>query len=151
MLRNRRAIGSRGVGQLHALRQHAGLQIEIRPRAVELQPSEPDGLPQDASGYVAEYHLRVAQAVGRDFPRLRKKQPVFVFHWRGGGLNRQILSELLALAGTLAQARGKQASCSVNVPQAVIQLQFSDAPEPDITIQQANEGEAAPETQTVSE
>ena len=82
---------------------------------------------------------------------LRKKQPVFVFHWRGGGLNRQILSELLALAGTLAQARGKQASCSVNVPQAVIQLQFSDAPEPDITIQQANEGEAAPETQTVSE
>ena len=70
---------------------------------------------------------------------------------RGGGLNRQILSELLALAGTLAQARGKQASCSVNVPQAVIQLQFSDAPEPDITIQQANEGEAAPETQTVSE
>ena len=59
--------------------------------------------------------------------------------------------QLLALAGTLAQARGKQASCSVNVPQAVIQLQFSDAPEPDITIQQANEGEAAPETQTVSE
>ena len=55
------------------------------------------------------------------------------------------------MAGTLAQARGKQASCSVNVPQAVIQLQFSDAPEPDITIQQANEGEAAPETQTVSE
>ena len=76
---------------------------------------------------------------------------VFPIPWRGGGLNRQILSELLALAGTLAQARGKQASCSVNVPQAVIQLQFSDAPEPDITIQQANEGEAAPETQTVSE
>lgn len=91
-----------------------------------------------------ELEKRLAQA-------LRKKQPVFVFHWRGGGLNRQILSELLALAGTLAQAQGKQASCSVNVPQAVIQLQFSDAPEPDITIQQANEGEAAPETQTVSE
>ena len=91
-----------------------------------------------------ELEKRLAQA-------LREKQPVFVFHWRGGGLNRQILSELLALAGTLAQARGKQASCSVNVPQAVIQLQFSDAPEPDITIQQANEGEAAPETQTVSE
>ena len=91
-----------------------------------------------------ELEKRLAQA-------LRKKQPVFVFPWRGGGLNRQILSELLALAGTLAQARGKQASCSVNVPQAVIQLQFSDAPEPDITIQQANEGEAAPEAQTVSE
>ena len=91
------------------------------------------------------------EAARRVDQALRKKQPVFVFHWRGGGLNRQILSELLALAGTLAQARGKQASCSVNVPQAVIQLQFSDAPEPDITIQQANEGEAAPETQTVSE
>ena len=91
-----------------------------------------------------ELEKRLAQA-------LRKKQPVFVFHWRGGGLNRQILAELLAVAGKQAQARGKQASCSVNVPQAVIQLQFSDAPEPDITIQQANEGEAAPETQTVSE
>ena len=91
------------------------------------------------------------EAARRVDQALRKKQPGLVFHWRGGGLNRQILSELLALAGTLAQARGKQASCSVNVPQAVIQLQFSDAPEPDITIQQANEGEAAPETQTVSE
>ena len=91
-----------------------------------------------------ELEKRLAQA-------LRKKQPVFVFHWRGGGLNRQILSELLALAGTLAQARGKQASCSVNFPQAVIQLEFSEAQQESITIQQANEGEAAPETQTVSE
>lgn len=72
---------------------------------------------------------------------LRKKQAVFVFHWRGGGLNREILSQLLACAGTLAQERGKTASCSVNLPQAVIQLRFADAPASDITIQQANEAE----------
>ena len=62
-----------------------------------------------------------------------------------------LLQQLLALAGRLAAERGKRASCSVNFPQAVIQLEFSEAPQESITIQQANEGEAAPETQTVSE
>ena len=82
-----------------------------------------------------ELEKRLAQA-------LRKKQPLFVFHWRGGGLNRDTLQQLLALAGRLAAERGKRASCSVNFPQAVIQLEFSEAPHESITIQQANEAEA---------
>ena len=41
---------------------------------------------------------------------LRKKQPVFVFHWRGGGLNREILGELLSIASRQAEQRGKTAS-----------------------------------------
>ena len=83
-----------------------------------------------------ELEKRLAQA-------LRKKQPLFVFHWRGGGLNREVLQQLLSLAGRLSAERGKQASCSVNFPQAVIQLEFSDALQPSVTIQQANEAEAS--------
>ena len=41
-----------------------------------------------------------------------------------------------------AEQRGKTASCSVNMPQAVIQFSFTDAGASDITIQQANEAEA---------
>jgi hypothetical protein len=33
---------------------------------------------------------------------LRKKQPHFVFHWRGGGLNREILQQLTEKSGKLA-------------------------------------------------
>ena len=82
-----------------------------------------------------ELEKRLAQA-------LRKKQPAFVFHWRGGGLNRDVLQQLLAIAGRLAAERGKRASCSVNSPQAVLQLEFSDEPRQAVTIQQADEAEA---------
>jgi len=66
-----------------------------------------------------------------------------VFHWRGGGLNRDVLQQLLTLARQLAAEHGKCTSCSVNFPQAVIQLEFSDAPQQPVTIQQANEAEEA--------
>jgi len=79
---------------------------------------------------------RLAQA-------LRKKRTSFVFHWRGGGLNRDVLQQLLTLARQLAAEHGKCTSCSVNFPQAVIQLEFSDAPQQPVTIQQANEAEEA--------
>ena len=75
---------------------------------------------------------------------LRKKQPTFLFHWRGGGLNRELLLQLQAIAARLAQEKGLQASSSVNVPQAVLQFHFTDAAQPALTIQQANEQEAIP-------
>ena len=59
---------------------------------------------------------------------LRKKQPHFVFHWRGGGLNREILTDLLNRCAAAAAERGKCVSCSVNTAQAVVQLDFTDAP-----------------------
>lgn len=66
-----------------------------------------------------------------------------MFHWRGGGLNRDTLQQRWRLPGGLQPNAGKRASCSVNFPQAVIQLEFSEAPQESITIQQANEAEDA--------
>lgn len=66
----------------------------------------------------------VAKRVGQ---ALRKKQGQFVFHWRGGGLNREILREILDRAAQEAEKKGLGVSCAVNVRQAVIQLDFGKA------------------------
>ncbi|MBQ0038760.1 MAG: peptidase [Clostridiales bacterium] len=71
---------------------------------------------------------------------LRKKQPRFVFHWRGGGLNREILGELWRCADRLAAEKGKSAACSVNMAQSVIQFDFADSAAAAVTIQQPDEG-----------
>ena len=72
---------------------------------------------------------------------LRKKQPHFVFHWRGGGLNREILTDLLNRCAAVAAERGKCVSCSVNTAQAVVQLDFTDAPAGEtLLVQQPDEG-----------
>ena len=70
---------------------------------------------------------------------LRKKQTQFVFHWRGGGLNREILNEILAGAAEEAGKKGLQVSCAVNVRQAVIQLDFGTTRETEL--QQPDEGQ----------
>ena len=57
---------------------------------------------------------------------LRKKQAHFVFHWRGGGLNREILSDLIRRCGALAAEKDKTLACSVNLAQAVIQLDIGE-------------------------
>ena len=72
---------------------------------------------------------------------LRKKQPCFVFHWRGGALNRSILEEILKEAEKAAAAKEKHVRLSVNVPQAVIQVNFVDQPVgEEILTEEANEG-----------
>lgn len=58
---------------------------------------------------------------------LRKRQPGLTFHWRGGFLTREVLARLLTDAGKAAGERGKFVSCSVNFPQAVVALRFTDA------------------------
>ena len=70
---------------------------------------------------------------------LRKKKDTFVFHWRGGGLNREILGDLLRRAGALAAEKGKGVACSVNVAQSVIQLDFVEQAAPTVTVQQPDE------------
>ena len=70
---------------------------------------------------------------------LRKKQEHFVFHWRGGGLNREILADLLDRAAAQAGKKGLGVSCAVNVRQAVIQLDFGAARETEV--QQPDEGQ----------
>ena len=70
---------------------------------------------------------------------LRIKQKQFVVHWRGGGLNREILNEILEGAAAEAGKKGLQVSCAVNVRQAVIQLDFGTARETEL--QQPDEGQ----------
>ena len=61
---------------------------------------------------------------------------------QGSALAERIASLRMDAASRQAEQRGKTASCSVNMPQAVIQFSFTDAGASDITIQQANEAEA---------
>lgn len=73
---------------------------------------------------------------------LRKKQEHFVFHWRGGALNRESLNEILENAAAAAREKDKYIQMSVNVPQAVIQITVTAIPpESEICREEANEGE----------
>ncbi len=83
---------------------------------------------------------KVEDVVKRMGQALRKKQSHFVFHWRGGGLNRTIMQEILEACRTAAAEKGKSVACSVNVSQAVIQLDFDAAAQNDVTIEQPDEG-----------
>lgn len=72
---------------------------------------------------------------------IRKKLPL-VFHWRGGYLTREMLSELLLLLEQSARKKEKHARISVNWPQAVLQVEFTEeVPTEDIVTAIANEGE----------
>ena len=73
---------------------------------------------------------------------VRKKQPYFVFHWRGGALNREILRELNGEACRAAAEKGKFARLSVNAAQAVLEVSILDRMEgEEICAEEANEGE----------
>ena len=73
---------------------------------------------------------------------LRKKQPYFVFHWRGGRLNRELVRFFYEEACQAAGEKGKFAALSVNVPQSVIEISIRDRQaEKEIQEEEANEGE----------
>ena len=83
---------------------------------------------------VDEVRNRTRQAV--------KKGKILLFHWRGGYLTKEILSELLEVFDKEAGAREKRAYVSVNWAQAVLRVRFEDgAGEEQIEIEEANEGE----------
>ena len=71
-----------------------------------------------------------------------KKGKVLLFHWRGGYLTKEILSELLDIFDEEAKAKNKRAYISVNWPQAVLRVRFEDGTgEEQIEMEEANEGE----------
>lgn len=72
---------------------------------------------------------------------LRKKEPYFVFHWRGGSLNREIVTALYQEAKQAAAQRGLSARLSLNKAQAVFQVALGREAE-GICLEDANEGEA---------
>jgi hypothetical protein len=77
---------------------------------------------------------RAAQAV--------KKGKVLIFHWRGGYLTREVLKELFEIFREEAAKKEKHAYLSLNWPQAVLQVRFTEeSAAEEITMQEANEGE----------
>ncbi len=75
---------------------------------------------------------------------LKKKQPYFVFHWRGGSWNREVLDEIHKTAAEAAAEKGKFVRISVNAAQAVLQISVLDTcPENGIFREEADEGESS--------
>lgn len=70
------------------------------------------------------------EAARRVDQALRKKQPGLVFHWRGGYLTREVLTDLCTQIDAAAHARARAAAISVNWPQAVLQVRFVEAAQP---------------------
>lgn len=72
---------------------------------------------------------------------IRKNKPL-LFHWRGGYLTREVLTELLEAMGQAAGEKGKYARVSLNWPQAVLYVTFEEeAPQEEFVEEEANEGE----------
>ncbi len=81
-----------------------------------------------------EVRKRSAQAV--------KKGKVFLFHWRGGYLTKDILMDLMKIFKEEAEKKEKHAFLSLNWAQAVLCVSFKDVfHSEDIEMEDANEGE----------
>ena len=71
-----------------------------------------------------------------------KKGKVLLFHWRGGYLTKEILTQLMEIFDQEAGAKEKTAYVSVNWPQAVLRVRFEDGiGEEQLEMEEANEGE----------
>ena len=70
---------------------------------------------------------------------IRKKREVYVFHWRGGYLTREVLLDLCRRVERAAAQRQKGVEISVNWPQAVLQVRFTDQKPMTVTNEDAGE------------
>ena len=69
-----------------------------------------------------------------------KKKKNLTFHWRGGYLTREKLTELLQLLEGTARSRGKYAQVSLNWPQAVLSVSFLDElPENELVLEEVKD------------
>ena len=104
-------------------------------------PACPDG----SRFYYKENRLsltKVEDVSGRMKAVLRKKQPYFVFHWRGGALNREVLERIVRTASEAAREKGKYIRLSVNYRQAVMEIAVLESQlQETICREEANEGE----------
>ncbi|WP_346698269.1 transglutaminase domain-containing protein [Catenibacillus scindens] len=102
-------------------------------------------------GYYIENRLALTKTedVGKRLKAVvRKGQPHFVFQWRGGYLNRDILGAILEEAAQAAAEGGKEVYMSMNPGQMVIELTLKDNGDggsgesrPAICVEQADEGD----------
>ena len=71
-----------------------------------------------------------------------KKGKTLIFHWRGGYLTKEMLGELLVLIRKAGAEKKKTAMISINWPQAVLHIQYTDMNlQESVTMEEANEGE----------
>lgn len=78
---------------------------------------------------------RAAQAVKKGIP--------LVFHWRGGYLTGEMVSQLLTLLEDAAREKGKHTRVGLNWPQAVLSVDFIEGlPAEELLVECANEGES---------
>lgn len=71
-----------------------------------------------------------------------KKGKTLIFHWRGGYLTKEMLGELLVLIRKAGTEKKKTAMISINWPQAVLHIQYTDMNlQESVTMEDANEGE----------
>ena len=84
---------------------------------------------------------RPEEVAGRAAQAVREGKPLG-FHWRGSPLTGEVLGELAALLGEAAARKGRHAAIRLNRPQAVLEVDFQEAPPAEAcTAQEANEGE----------
>lgn len=82
------------------------------------------------------------EEVAKRAEQYAKKGKVFLLHWRGGYLTKEVLGELLELIGEAARKKGKYVKVSLNWPQSVLQISFLEEEASEkITMEEANEGE----------
>ena len=85
---------------------------------------------------------KLEDVAGRFKAVLRKKQPYYVFHWRGGYLTREVLEQIAGIASEAAREKGKYVKISVNYSQSVMELAVTDYQSAqEICREEANEGE----------
>lgn len=73
---------------------------------------------------------------------LRKQKTHFVFHWRGGALNRSLLEQISGITSEAAGQKHKYIHLSANMAQSVIAIRIADKHlEDTIYLEEANEGE----------
>ena len=75
---------------------------------------------------------------------LRKKQEYFVFHWRGGYLNKDVLDDIMKQADAVAAEKEKYIRLSLNFAQAVLEIHIKDKQDFDeICMEKPDEAEEA--------
>lgn len=72
-----------------------------------------------------------------------RKRKTLIFHWRGGYMTREVLTEILGLLEQTALQKGKHARVSLNWPQAVVLVTFdAQVVDTEVVVEVANEGES---------
>ncbi|MBQ0059118.1 MAG: peptidase [Lachnospiraceae bacterium] len=73
--------------------------------------------------------------------QVSKKGSLLTFHWRGGYLTREVLDQILTQLRQAGIDKGKTARISLNWPQAVVSVYYTEGIPEYVAMEEANEGE----------